>query len=573
MLLKLVTLRSLAAVASVVVASQTFASPYTNDTLGKIKATGTVTLGVRDSSGALSFTTGYGHYDGYHVEICRNIAADIKQQLSLTDLNINYIAVSSQNRIPLVQNGTIDLECGSTTNTLARQRDVAFAHTVFIEEVRIAVKRGSGIQSLEDLRDKTVVSTTGTQPVQILRSRVRGLNLNFKTIYGKDHADSFLLLESGRADAFVMDASILAGNIANAEHPDHFEIVGEPLSLEPIAIMLRRNDPKLKILVDQSIRRLIAAGELPRLWEKWFLRPIPPNGRIIGLPLSAATKAAWENPNDKPAEEYRTFKLATAETTQNGLDWGIFCRGITTGKVITNCLGSNELGDDTTYLWWLINAWRWTILVAAISFAIALVVGLPLGALRTIVKETWLARFLMIFTEIFRNIPILVQVFLWYFVVPNIVPWFKMMPAYLVVSIALGLFTAARLSEQMRAGILAIPKGQFQAAKALGLTTLQSYRYVIMPVALRIIIPTLTSEAMNIIKNSAVAFAVSVPELTMFAMQAQEETARGVEIYAGVTAIYVISALIVNRILNYVELKTKVPGLGPNHDAPKAITP
>ena len=185
MLLKLVTLRSLAAVASVVVASQTFASPYTNDTLGKIKATGTVTLGVRDSSGALSFTTGYGHYDGYHVEICRNIAADIKQQLSLTDLNINYIAVSSQNRIPLVQNGTIDLECGSTTNTLARQRDVAFAHTVFIEEVRIAVKRGSGIQSLEDLRDKTVVSTTGTQPVQILRSRVRGLNLNFKTIYGK----------------------------------------------------------------------------------------------------------------------------------------------------------------------------------------------------------------------------------------------------------------------------------------------------------------------------------------------------------------------------------------------------
>ena len=573
MLLKLVTLRSLAAVASVVVASQTFASPYTNDTLGKIKATGTVTLGVRDSSGALSFTTGYGHYDGYHVEICRNIAADIKQQLSLTDLNINYIAVSSQNRIPLVQNGTIDLECGSTTNTLARQRDVAFAHTVFIEEVRIAVKRGSGIQSLEDLRDKTVVSTTGTQPVQILRSRVRGLNLNFKTIYGKDHADSFLLLESGRADAFVMDASILAGNIANAEHPDHFEIVGEPLSLEPIAIMLRRNDPKLKILVDQSIRRLIAAGELPRLWEKWFLRPIPPNGRIIGLPLSAATKAAWDNPNDKPAEEYRTFKLATAETTQNGLDWGIFCRGITTGKVITNCLGSNELGDDTTYLWWLINAWRWTILVAAISFAIALVVGLPLGALRTIVKETWLARFLMIFTEIFRNIPILVQVFLWYFVVPNIVPWFKMMPAYLVVSIALGLFTAARLSEQMRAGILAIPKGQFQAAKALGLTTLQSYRYVIMPVALRIIIPTLTSEAMNIIKNSAVAFAVSVPELTMFAMQAQEETARGVEIYAGVTAIYVISALIVNRILNYVELKTKVPGLGPNHDAPKAITP
>ena len=545
-------------------------------TLEKIKETETITLGVRDSSGALSFTTGYGQYDGYQVEICRRIASDIKSRLGLSNLKVKYIAVSSQNRISLVQNGTIDLECGSTTNTLARQRDVAFANSVFIEEVRMAVRRGSGISSIGDLGGKTIVSTTGSQPVQILRARARGVDIEFKTIYGKDHADSFLLLETGRADAFVMDASILAGNIANSRNPDLFEIVGEPLSLEPIAIMLRRDDPEFKSVVNKSIESLIAQGELPRLWNKWFLRPIPPNGRIMGLQLSEATKQAWETPSDKPAEQYRNFSIESATTHQGGMDFGIFCRGITTGRIMDDCLGSRADHGDTTYLRWLLSAWRWTLVVAGIGFVVALMIGLPVGALRTVVTAKWLAGSLTLFTELFRNVPILVQVFIWYFVVPNFISLFKSVPAYLVVSLGLGLFTAARISEQMRAGILAIPRGQFQAAKALGLSTAQCYRYVLMPVALRIIIPPLTSEAMNIIKNSAVAFAVSVPELTMFAMQAQEETARGLEVYAAVTMIYILSALSVNRLLNFVEIQTRIPGTN-NHSndasAAKAARP
>gem|GEM_PF-7754 len=546
-------------------AQLSYAAQTESPTLNKIRETGTITLGVRDSSGALSFTQGYGQYDGYHVEICRHIASDIQVKLGLRKLTTKYIAVSSQNRISLVQNGTIDLECGSTTNTLARQRDVAFAHTAFIEEVRIAVKRGSGISSIADLRGKTVVSTTGSQPVQILRAQARRQNINFNGIYGKDHADSFLLLESGRADAFVMDASILAGNIANARDPRAFVIVGEPLSLEPIAIMLRRDDPTFKELVDHSLDQLMTQGALPALWDKWFLKPIPPSGRVMGLALSEATKAAWESPNDRPAEEYRRFHIETPSSTHQGLDLGIFCRGIVTGQSIPNCLSKDDFGGDTTYLHWLLSAWRWTLVVAGIGFLVALSIGLPVGALRTIVRNRWLAGALSAFVEVFRNIPILVQVFIWYFVVPSLLASFKSLPAYLVVSLALGLFTAARVSEQVRAGILAIPKGQFQAAKALGLTTLQSYRYVLLPVALRTIIPPLTSEAMNIIKNSAVAFAVSVPELTMFAMQAQEETARGIEIYAAVTLIYVLSALVVNRVMTYMEAKAKIPGTNHNH--------
>ena len=273
-------------------------------TLDKIKSSSAVTMGVRESSGALSYTVSDGKYAGYHVEICQRVLGDIQKQLKLKKLDINYQAVTSQNRLPLVANGTVDIECGSTTNNATRQKDVAFAVTTYVEEVRIAVKANSGITSLNQLNGKKVATTTGTTSVQLLRKHEKATGVDFNEVFGKDHADSFLLLESGRADAFVMDGSILAGNIANSKTPSDYKIVGEVIAVEPIAIMLRKDDPEFKKAVDDSIKKMMKDGTLAKLWDKWFLQPIPPKGNKVGLALSASTKDAWAHPNDKPAEEY-----------------------------------------------------------------------------------------------------------------------------------------------------------------------------------------------------------------------------------------------------------------------------
>ncbi len=273
------------------------------DTLAKVRDSGAITMGVRDSSGALSYTLGDGKYAGYHVEICQRIIANVEKAVG-KKLDVKYQSVTSQNRIPLVQNGTVDIECGSTTNNTARQKDVAFVVTTYVEEVRIAVKANSGITSIAQLKDRNVATTTGTTSVQLLRKHERANGIDFKEVFGKDHADSFLLLESGRADAFVMDGSILAGNIANSKNPSDYRIVGEVLNVEPIAIMVRKDDPAFKKVADDTVRDLAKSGELAKLYDKWFLQPIPPKNARVGLALSDATKAAWASPNDKPAEEY-----------------------------------------------------------------------------------------------------------------------------------------------------------------------------------------------------------------------------------------------------------------------------
>ena len=274
------------------------------DTLSKIKESQSATMGVRESSGALSYTLGDGKYAGYHVEICQRVLADVQKKLGLAKLDIKYQPVTSQNRIPLVQNGTVDIECGSTTNNATRQKDVSFAVTTYVEEVPIAVKANSGITSIAQLAGKKVATTTGTTSVQLLRKHERAAGVNFDEVFGKDHADSFLLMESGRADAFVMDGQILAGNIAKAKNPADFKIVGEVLSVEPIAIMIRKDDPAFKKAVDDSIIAMMKSGEIAKLYDKWFVQPIPPANTKVGLPASEATKAAWASPNDKPVEEY-----------------------------------------------------------------------------------------------------------------------------------------------------------------------------------------------------------------------------------------------------------------------------
>ena len=273
------------------------------DTLDKVKSSGALTMGVRDSSGALSYTLGEGKYAGFHIEICERIVASLEKAVG-KKLEVKNLAVTSQNRIPLVQNGTVDIECGSTTNNATRQKDVSFVLTTYVEEVRIAVKANSGITSIAQLNGRNVATTTGTTSVQLLRKHERANGVDFKEVFGKDHADSFLLLESGRADAFVMDGQILAGNIALSKAPADYKIVGEVLSVEPIAIMLRKDDLAFKKLADDTVRDLVKSGDMAKIYDKWFVQPIPPKNTRVGLVASDATKTAWANLNDKPAEDY-----------------------------------------------------------------------------------------------------------------------------------------------------------------------------------------------------------------------------------------------------------------------------
>jgi len=220
----------------------------------------------------------------------------------------------------------------------------------------------------------------------------------------------------------------------------------------------------------------------------------------------------------------------------------------------------NDDGSGRTYLQWMFNAWGWTLAVAACSWVVAMVVGAFVGTLRTLTSSPWVSRLANVWVELFRNIPLLVQIFLWYFVVPKIFPVMQQVPSFWLVVFALGFFTSARIAEQVRAGVQALPRGQRYAGMAMGLTTVQTYRYVLLPMAFRIILPPLTSESMNVLKNSSVAFAVSIAELTMFAMQAQEETSRGIEVYLAVTFLYAISAFAVNRAMAFVERRVQIPG-------------
>jgi glutamate/aspartate transport system permease protein len=217
-------------------------------------------------------------------------------------------------------------------------------------------------------------------------------------------------------------------------------------------------------------------------------------------------------------------------------------------------------GSGRTYIEWLMQAWGWTLAVASSSWVVAMLCGTLIGTARTLPASPWLTRLANAWVELFRNIPVLVQVFLWYFVVPKMFPVFKQIPSFLLIVFALGFFTSARIAEQVRSGIQALPKGQRYAAMAMGFTTFETYRYVILPMAFRIILPPLTSESMNLLKNSSVAFAVSIAELTMYAMQVGEETSKPTEIYLVVTVLYAVSAFAVNRAMGFVEKRMRVPG-------------
>jgi len=239
-------------------------------------------------------------------------------------------------------------------------------------------------------------------------------------------------------------------------------------------------------------------------------------------------------------------------------DWQVFCQDTMDREVVQSCFGK---GGDITYLDWMLSAWGWTVSVSLLALVLALVLGSFIGTLRTLQDRPMIVRLGNAWVELFRNIPLLVQIFLWYHVIPSLFPVMKGVPGFALVVLALGFFTSARIAEQVRSGIQALPRGQRYAGMAVGFTTFQTYRYVLLPMAFRIIVPPLTSETMNIFKNSSVAFAVSVAELTMFAMQAQEETSRGIEVYLAVTTLYIISAFAINRIMAFIEKRVRIPGM------------
>lgn len=281
------------------VSSALLAAPAMADTLQKIKDTGTITIGHRESSIPFSYLDGNQKPVGYSMELCNKIVDAVKKELKMPALVTKLTPVTSQTRIPLMTNGTIDLECGSTTNSLERQKQVAFGVTTFVSPVRMVVKADSGIKSLDDLNGKAVATTTGTTSDRYIKQNEKGHNIDVKNVYGKDHAESFLMVETGRASAFVMDEVLLAGFIANAKNPKDFAIVGPALSTEPYGIMLRKDDPQFKALVDKTLSGLMKSGEINKIYAKWFTSPIPPKNVNLNLPMNAQLQEAIKNPNDK----------------------------------------------------------------------------------------------------------------------------------------------------------------------------------------------------------------------------------------------------------------------------------
>jgi glutamate/aspartate transport system substrate-binding protein len=267
-------------------------------TLKKVKDSGEITLGVRESSIPFSYLDDKQNYIGYSIDLCDRIAAAVRRKLGLDQLSVKYQPVSSATRIPLMANGTIDLECGSTTNNEERQKQVAFAPTTFVTANRILYKKSSGIKVLADLKGKTLVSTAGTSNIKQVTILNADRNLNMTILSAKDHPEAFLMVETDRAAAFAMDDVLLASLAATSKTPEAFEVSSEALSVEPYGIMLRRDDPAFKAVVDKAITDLFQSGDINTIYNKWFLSPIPPRGINLHVPMSDQLKAVIAKPTD-----------------------------------------------------------------------------------------------------------------------------------------------------------------------------------------------------------------------------------------------------------------------------------
>jgi glutamate/aspartate transport system substrate-binding protein len=271
-------------------------------TLKKVAETKTLVVGFRESSVPFSYLDGNQKPIGYSMDLCAKVVDAVKAKMKMPDLKVDYQPVTSANRIPLLQNGTIDMECGSTTNSVKRQEQVSFGYSTFVTNVKVVVKKNSGIKSLADLNGQPIATTSGTTSVQLIKQHEKGAHIDFKEVYGKDHAESFLLLANDRAKAFVMDDILIAGLIANSANPSDYVFLPEVLRTEPYGIMLRKDDAGFKAVVDQALAGVMKSGEINKLYSKWFMSNIPPKNINLSFPMSAELKAAIASPNDKGVE-------------------------------------------------------------------------------------------------------------------------------------------------------------------------------------------------------------------------------------------------------------------------------
>jgi len=268
-------------------------------TLKKIKDTNTISLGHRESSIPFSYYNDQQQVIGYSQDLMMKVVAAVKKDLNLPKLQVTMTPVTSQNRISLVQNGTVDIACGSATNNLERQKQVAFSDTIFVIGTRLLTKKDSGIKDFADLAGKNVVTTAGTTSERLLRKLNEDKKMGMNIISAKDHGEAFLTLETGRAVAFMMDDALLAGQRANAKHPKDWIIVGKPMSNEAYGCMMRKDDPEFKALVDKTFAKVMKSGEAAKIYKKWFMSPVPPKGMNMDFPMSEDMKAAFKNPNDQ----------------------------------------------------------------------------------------------------------------------------------------------------------------------------------------------------------------------------------------------------------------------------------
>jgi len=273
----------------------------TAGTLDKVKQSGAITLAYRESSVPFSYLDDKAQPVGFGHEICLKIVDEVKKVTGRADLKVNLQAVTSANRIPLLQNGTIDIECGSTTNNSTRGKQVQFAINYFYTGTKFLVKTGTTVKSIEDLKGKTIVSTTGTTNFQILRNLNEEKKLGMELLGAKDHADAALMVESGRAVAFGMDDILLYGLRASAQNPSSLAVVGDPIQVEPYAIMMRLDDPAFRKVVNDTLAGLMKSGEFTKLYNKWFMSPIPPKGINLNAPMSPELVENLKALSDKPA--------------------------------------------------------------------------------------------------------------------------------------------------------------------------------------------------------------------------------------------------------------------------------
>ena len=276
-------------------------SAQTPSTLEKVKASGAITLAYREASIPFSYLDDKAQPVGFAADICNRIVEQVKKATGRGDLKVNLQSVTSGNRIPLLQNGTIDIECGSTTNNSERQKQVSFATNYFYTGTRFLVKTGTAVKSLDDLKGKQVVSTTGTTNFKIIRNLNEEKKLDIELLGAKDHAESALMVQTGRAVAFAMDDILLYGLKASSQNPAELAVVGEPIQVEPYAIMVRKDDPAFKKLVDDTIAGLMKSGEFETLYKKWFQSPIPPKGINLNAPMSQELIDNMKALSDKPA--------------------------------------------------------------------------------------------------------------------------------------------------------------------------------------------------------------------------------------------------------------------------------